>query len=76
LRLLQQQDKDRHYNEYVDAYNEKVERVLRDEDLFEQFNVLLDERIAIIEIDGNLSRVEAETIATEAEIIRLLVLSL
>lgn len=77
LRFLQRHgDYETYYNQYVDAYNEKLERVLRNVDMFEQFNTVLEERIAIIEFDGNLSRPEAEEIATEAENIRQLVLSL
>jgi hypothetical protein len=34
LRLLQQQDHDRHFDGYIDAYNEKLERGLSDEDIF------------------------------------------
>jgi len=77
LRFLQQHgDYETYYNQYADAYNEKLERVLRDEDMFEQFNTVLEERIAIIEVDGNLSRPEAEAIASEAENIRQIILSL
>jgi len=37
------------WNEYADAYNEKVDKILSDENLLDLFNELLDERAAIMD---------------------------
>lgn len=41
--------KARRHNGYTDAYNSKVNKILSDEYLFDLFNEMLDERVAIME---------------------------
>lgn len=74
--LIFQQNEINEINEFVDHYNSALEKVLNDQTLFGKFNINMDERIAINEVDQNLSRVEAETIAIEPENIRQIVLGL
>ncbi len=47
----------------INEINTKLEMVLSDESLFAKMETVVNERISILEIDGNLSRTEAETIA-------------
>lgn len=63
------------YEHFAEKYNKKLEQVLNNKNLFDDFNDLLDERVAIMEFDGNLSLDEAEKAATETEFVMQLVLS-
>ncbi|MBA4183187.1 MAG: hypothetical protein H0X49_04155 [Acidobacteria bacterium] len=74
--LINQQIEINQFNTFVDRYNAKLKTVLDDKSLMRDFETILDERISIIEIEGNLSRIEAETIATAPENIRRVVLKL
>ncbi len=74
--LISQQIEINQFNNFADRYNAKLETVLDDKSLMRDFETVLDERISINEIDGNLSRIEAETIAIAPENIRRIVLKL
>ncbi len=52
----------RKWNAFADAYNEKVNAVLEDSDLFDYFNEMLDERIAFM--DSEAEAIKAENIRT------------
>jgi hypothetical protein len=60
----------------INETNEKLELVLNDEFLFGELETIQNERISIIEFDGNLSRIEAERAANTPENIRQIILSL
>lgn len=74
--LISEQNRINKTNKFIDRYNSALEKVLSNQTLFEQFNIILDERIAINEIDQNLSPIEAETVAIQPQNIRQIVLSL
>lgn len=63
-------------NESNDSYNFKLETVLNDGKLSNDFQIILDEQISILEIDGNLSRIEAERAANAPNNLRRIVQSL
>jgi len=64
------------HNEFVDSYNAKLEQVLADENLTNQFNAMLGEQKAVRIINGGLSETEAENLITDFENVRNIVLSL
>lgn len=74
--LINQQIEINRANEYIDSYNAKLDNVLSNENLFNDFQTIVEERISIFEIDGNLSRIEAEKVATMPENIRQIVTGL
>ncbi len=74
--LISQQNEINAHNEFIDSYIAKAGTILNDESLFTNFETILNERISIIEFDGNLSRIEAEAIANAPENIRRIVLGL
>ena len=73
--LINQQKEINEPNDFVDFYNVKLEAVLNDETLFNDFNSILDEQIAVLILDGNLSEAEAERICTKSDNVRNIVLS-
>jgi hypothetical protein len=68
--LIEQQTAINEKNEIIDFYNSKPGEILSNKSLSIDFQIALNERAAIIEIDGNLSRIEAETIAASKESIQ------
>jgi hypothetical protein len=60
----------------INKTNSKLEMVLSDESLFAKLETVVNERISILEIDGNLSRTEAETIAYTPDYLRSVVMSI
>ncbi len=63
-------------NEFASLYNAKLEKVLSDKKLLNDFEKILDEQKAVLIIDGNLSESNAEMHVTEFENMRQVVLSL
>jgi hypothetical protein len=74
--LIIEQNKINTFNRLADKYNAAVNTILNDPELQSQFFTLLDERKAILMIDGQMSESEAETRVTDPENIRNIVLSL
>ncbi|MFN2391162.1 MAG: DUF6371 domain-containing protein [Pyrinomonadaceae bacterium] len=72
--LINQQTEINAHNEFADQYNFAVEKIQADANLMREFETILDERISIVEIDGNLSRKEAERICTQPANVRQIVL--
>jgi len=62
-------------NSFVDDYNALAETVMTDGALYAQFNSILDERKAILMLDGGLSEFEAENQISDVEYVRSVVLS-
>ena len=73
--LINQQTEINQFNNFVDSYNGKLEKVLNDESLKQDFNLILDEQKAIAIYNGE-SESEAERICTQAENVRSVVMSL
>ncbi len=74
--LINQQKEIIESNEFVDSYNSKLETVLSDEKLQSDFQTIIDEQLSILMIDGNLSRIEAETITNAPNNLRQIARSL
>jgi len=72
--LINQQAEINEKNEFIDSYNSKLEAVLSDESLFNDFNLILDEQIAVAVYNG-LSELEAERICTQPQNLQNVVLS-
>ncbi len=73
--LINQQAEINQHNNYVDSYNAKLDCVLSDENLFQDFETILDEQTAVAVVGGELSEAEAERICTQPENLRSMVLS-
>ncbi len=74
--LINQQKEIIESNHYIDSYNSKLATVLNDEQLQSDFQTILDEQLSILEIDGNLSRIEAETITNAPNNLRRIIQTL
>ena len=74
--LINQQTEINKTNDYVDRYNAKLEIVLNDEKLKQNFETILNEQKVTALNDGKLSEEEAELRITDAENIRKVILSL
>ena len=74
--LINQQREINQINSYVDSYNTKLETILNDETLNQDFETILNEQKAVLVIDGKLSELEAERLITSIENLRNIVLSL
>jgi hypothetical protein len=72
--LINQQNELNELNEVHDAYNSKVEKILNDESLRSDFEMILDEQKAVAVYNG-LSELEAERICTQPENVRSVALS-
>jgi hypothetical protein len=72
--LIEQQNEINETNEFIDSYNAKLEAVLSDESLFNDFNLILEEQKAVAIYNG-LSELEAERICTQPENVRSVALS-
>lgn len=68
--LIKEQREIIEFNSFADRYNAAVDRILADRDLFIEFETLLDERKAILMMDGGLLETEAESIVREPENVR------
>jgi hypothetical protein len=64
------------HNSFVDFYNARLERVLQDESLVSEAETIIAEQTAILTIDGGIPELKAVELATEAENLRRIVLSL
>lgn len=73
--LINEQTEINRFNNYVDSYNDQLEKVLSS-DLKWRFDDWLDERKAILMLDGNLSESEAEYLITQPSYVQSTVLSL
>ena len=60
--LIERANRINQLNENYDDYNTKLQKVLNDEILFQEFDSMLDEQKAVMIIDGGLSEIEAEKI--------------
>ncbi len=74
--LIKQQQEILQMNYFVDSYNAKLERVLKDEKLFEDFNSILDEQKAILMINRGTNDADAEAFCMRQENICSIVQSL
>lgn len=74
--LINQQREINEYNENSDAYNARLDAVLKNEDLKASFNLILDEQKAVMMIDGGLSDEKSEYLITRPDNLRLVVMSL
>lgn len=74
--LIGEQKAINQYNLFVDLYNSKLDKVRNDEKLYQDFEAILDEQIAILMIDGEISETEANTRLLNSENFRLIVMSL
>ena len=74
--LISEQNEINENNEFIDTYNSKLEKLLKDSDLLAQFNSILDEQKAILIIDAGLSEAEAETIISNTENYQRIIISL
>jgi hypothetical protein len=74
--LIEQQKEINQTNEFIDRYNFAVDKTQACAALPQKLRTILEERISIIEIDGNLSRIEAERTAAAPENIRRIILNL
>jgi ketopantoate reductase len=73
--LINQQAEINELNEVYDAYNSKLEMVLNDESLKQDFNSILGEQKAIAMYNGGLSENEVERICRQPENMRSVVMS-
>lgn len=64
------------HNEFADLYNAALSEVSSNDELKNEFDVIIAEQKAIAEIDGNLSEVEAERLVCDASNIRRVILNL
>lgn len=60
----------REYNQFVELYNHTVDLILSDSDLFAEFETILDERKAILMIDGEVSEADAESYVRQPETLK------
>jgi hypothetical protein len=58
--LISQQNEINAHNEFIEAYNAKLQAVLNDECLYDDFEMILEERKSILMYSENLSEAEAE----------------
>jgi len=72
--LISQQRQINEKNEFIDSYN-KIETVLNDEILLNNFHTILDEQKAIVIYNNELSELEAERLCARVENIRAVILS-
>ncbi len=72
--LINQQNEINELNEFIDSYNSKVDLVLNDEKLKQDFETILDEQKSVLIINGGLSEIEAERICTQPENLQSIVL--
>jgi hypothetical protein len=72
--LINEQSEINQFNNFVDRYNAKLEKVLNDESLLTDFETILDERKAIAIYNGE-SETEAERICRQPENLRSVALS-
>ncbi len=72
--LINQQKEINELNQVYDAYNSKLEMVLNDESLKQDFNLILDEQKAIAIYNGSTEQ-EAERICTQPENLRRIILN-
>jgi hypothetical protein len=73
--LIEEAGKINGHNSFVDFYNERLEKVLRDENLLTEVETIVNERAAILICDG-LKETEAYEVTLEAESLRRIVLNL
>jgi Domain of unknown function (DUF6371) len=71
----EQIDRLERYNEFVDRYNAKLEKVLNSQDLLTDVETILEERKSILMIEGELSDIESEVQIRDAEYLREIVMS-
>ena len=74
--LINQQTEINELNEFIDRYNFAVDKTQACATLPRELKTILEETISIIEINGNLSRIEAERVATAPESMRRIIPSL
>jgi transcription elongation factor Elf1 len=74
--LINQQTEINEINEFIDSYNFAVDKTQACAVLPHELKTILEETISIIEINGNLSRIEAETIAYTPDYLRSVVMSI
>ena len=74
--LTRQQSEINQFNDFADSYNAKLESVLNDESLKQDFETILGEQIAIAIESGGLPETEAEKIFTKPENVRDIVTSI
>jgi transcription elongation factor Elf1 len=74
--LIEQQTEINEINEFIDRYNFAVDKTQACTTLPRELKTILEETISIIEINGNLSRTEAERVATAPESMRRIIPSL
>jgi hypothetical protein len=73
--LINQQREINQFNNFADRYNSKLETVLSDERLKQDFEIILDEQKSILIINGGLSEGEAEKLCTQPDNVRFAVMS-
>lgn len=74
--LINQQTKINKTNDYIDRYNAKLEMVLNNKKLKQDFETILNEQKVAVLNDGKLSEEEVESSITNVENIRRIILSL
>jgi len=67
--LINEQRQINRANKFIDFYNTKLEAVLNDESLFNEFNLILDEQKAVA-VYNDATESEAERIYTQADYLR------
>ncbi len=72
--LINQQAEINEFNEFIDSYNSKLERILNDESLLTDFNLILNDQKAIAIYNG-LTDTQAESKCTQPENVRSVALS-
>lgn len=73
--LINRQKEINQCNYFINFYNSKLEKVLNDEKLFENFETILDEQKAVLMINGGLPENEAEIQVMKFDNLREIVLS-
>ncbi len=68
--LIEQQNEINQSNEIIDSYNAKLETVLNDESLLNDFYTILDEQKAVALYNAGLSEPEAERQCTQPQNLR------
>ncbi len=74
--LINQQREINKFNEYADEYNAKLKIVLSNEKLKRDFQIILDERISVMEIDEEPLQIKTKEKMVTLENVRRIVLSL
>lgn len=64
------------WQRFAAVYNAKLEKVLSDQKIYEEFETIVEEQKAILMIDGKISDREAETRIMDFENLRQIVMSL